>query len=42
MLFSKYFLSIGEKDGFTKSKLLELINSRDDLAGVEVGKIEME
>lgn len=41
MLFSKYFLSIGEKDGFTKSKLLELINSRDDLAGVEVGKIEI-
>lgn len=39
--FSKYFLSIGAKDGFTKSKLLELINSRDDLAGVEVGKIEI-
>ncbi|MDR2835608.1 MAG: DEAD/DEAH box helicase [Bacteroidales bacterium] len=38
---SKYFLSLGEKDGFSKYKLLEIINNSDGLAGVEVGKIEI-
>lgn len=39
--FTKFFLSIGSVDGFTKFKLLEIINAQDGLAGVEVGKIEV-
>ena len=39
--FTKFFLSLGDKDNFTKSKLLDLINRNDSLAGAEVGKIEI-
>ena len=41
MKMTKFFLSIGGKDGFTKVKLLDIINNRSELAGVEVGKIEI-
>lgn len=39
--FTKFFLTLGEKDGLSKKKLMELINANDNLAGVEIGKIEI-
>jgi ATP-dependent RNA helicase DeaD len=39
--FTKFFLTLGEKDGLTKLKLMDLINSNDSLAGAEIGKIEI-
>ncbi|MDD2635089.1 MAG: DEAD/DEAH box helicase [Bacteroidales bacterium] len=39
--FTKFFLTIGEKDGLTKVKLMEIINNDDRLAGAEIGKIEI-
>ena len=39
--FTKFFISIGGKDNFTKFKLLDLINRNDSLSGAEVGKIEI-
>ena len=41
MKFTKFFLNIGEKDKFTKLKLLDLINNNDNLSGAEIGKIEI-
>ncbi|MDD3859914.1 MAG: DEAD/DEAH box helicase, partial [Bacteroidales bacterium] len=41
MRFTKFFLTLGEKDGLTKLKLMDLINSNDSLAGAEIGKIEI-
>lgn len=41
MKFTKFYLTLGEKDGLTKMKLMDLINSSDLLAGVEIGKIEI-
>jgi ATP-dependent RNA helicase DeaD len=39
--FTKFFLTIGEKDNLTKIKLMEIINNNDSLAGAEIGKIEI-
>ncbi len=39
--YTKFFVTIGEKDGLTKMKLMDVINSSDLLAGAEVGKIEI-
>jgi len=39
--FTKFFLTLGEKDGLTKLKLMELINNNDSIAGAEIGKIEI-
>ncbi|MDD4149500.1 MAG: DbpA RNA binding domain-containing protein [Bacteroidales bacterium] len=39
--FTKFFLTIGEKDDLTKFKLMEIINNDDSLAGAEIGKIEI-
>ncbi|MDD2385794.1 MAG: DEAD/DEAH box helicase [Bacteroidales bacterium] len=39
--FTKFFLTIGEKDNLTKVKLMEIINNDDSLAGAEIGKIEI-
>jgi len=39
--FTKFFLTIGEKDDLTKIKLMDLINNNDSLAGAEIGKIEI-
>jgi ATP-dependent RNA helicase DeaD len=41
MKFTKFFINIGDKDNFSKHKLLDLINNNDNLAGAEVGKIEI-
>ncbi len=39
--FTKFFITVGEKDGLTKMKLMDVINSSDLLAGAEIGKIEI-
>ncbi len=39
--FTKFFLTLGSKDELTKFKLMDLINNNDELAGVEIGKIEV-
>lgn len=39
--FTKFFLTIGEKDNLTKIKLMEIINNTDTLAGAEIGKIDI-
>ena len=39
--YTKFFITVGEKDGLTKMKLMDVINSSDLLAGAEVGKIEI-
>ncbi|HOZ30287.1 MAG TPA: DEAD/DEAH box helicase [Bacteroidales bacterium] len=39
--FTKFFLTLGEKDGLTKLKLMDLINANDSIAGAEIGKIEI-
>ena len=41
MKYTKFFITVGEKDGLTKMKLMDVINSSDLLAGAEVGKIEI-
>ncbi|MDD3687461.1 MAG: DEAD/DEAH box helicase [Bacteroidales bacterium] len=39
--FTKFFLTLGAKDGLNKLKLMDLINSNDSIAGGEIGKIEI-
>ncbi len=39
--YTKFFVTVGEKDGLSKMKLMNVINSSDLLAGAEIGKIEI-
>ncbi|HOD88834.1 MAG TPA: DEAD/DEAH box helicase [Bacteroidales bacterium] len=39
--YTKFFLTLGAKDGLNKGKLLDLINSNDNIAGADIGKIEI-
>lgn len=39
--YTKFFLTLGSKDGLNKLKLLDLVNSNDSLAGADIGKIEI-
>ncbi|HOE39447.1 MAG TPA: DEAD/DEAH box helicase [Bacteroidales bacterium] len=39
--YTKFFLTLGAKDGLNKGKLLDLINSNDNIAGANIGKIEI-
>lgn len=39
--YSKFLITVGEKDGLTKMKLMDVINSSDLLAGAEIGKIDI-
>ncbi|HPX75643.1 MAG TPA: DEAD/DEAH box helicase [Bacteroidales bacterium] len=39
--YTKFFLTLGAKDGLNKGKLLDLINTNDNIAGADIGKIEI-
>ncbi|MDR2009702.1 MAG: DEAD/DEAH box helicase [Bacteroidales bacterium] len=39
--FTKFYLNLGEKDNFSKHRLLDLINNNDSLAKADIGKIEI-
>ena len=39
--YTKFFLTLGSKDGLNKGKLLDLINANDSIAGANIGKIEI-
>jgi ATP-dependent RNA helicase DeaD len=39
--FTRYFINLGSKNELTAPKLIDMINSNDDLRSVQIGKIEI-